>query len=151
MHGYGELRGAILALVAAARRDIRLYAPRLNPHLFNTASVNDAFAAFAVQHARNRIRILIEDMTQVLRDNGRLLDRARRLGGSIELRELEESERGARDLYLLADRTAVLIQEAVEEIDGTVLTEKPRIGSLIQRFDNAWERAQPVGLRTLGL
>lgn len=150
-HGSDALRASASALLRAARREVRLAAPYLDPAIFNTGAVVDALAAFVTQHPRNRARVLIEDVNQVLRDNGRLIVLARRLPDAIELREVEENERGARDLYLLADRSLSLVQETMDRTDGVVSRAPHEIAALIERFDAAWERASPVALRTLGL
>lgn len=150
VRGYDELRRAAIALVQQARRDIRLFGSRLNPLVFNTASITDALVAFAVGHPRNRVRVLVEDAEQVLRDNGRLVTAARRLG-NLEIRAVEESDRGARDVYLLSDRSACLVIQAAEENEAVVATAPPQPGVLAQRFEAAWERAEPMAMRTLGL
>lgn len=150
-HGQEALRTAAAALLQHAGREVRLAAPYLDPTIFNTGSVADALSNFVTRHPRNRARILIEDINQVIRDNGRLVGLVRRLADSIELREVEENERGARDLYLVADRAVCLFQEAADGTDGVVSRASREINTRLERFEAAWNRAQPVALRTLGL
>lgn len=151
VQGQEALRGAVAALLQLARRDARLAAPFLDPAIFNTASVADALADFVTRHPRNRIRILIEDISQLMRDNGRLVGLVRRLADSVELREVAENERGARDLYCVADHAVCLVQEAADGMDGIVSRVPREIAALVERFDAVWNRAPPVALRTLGL
>lgn len=151
IHGQEALRTGAAALLRYARRDARLAAPYLDPAIFNTGSVADALSEFVTRHPRNRVRILVEDINQVLRDNGRLVSLVRRLADSIELREVEENERGARDLYFVADRAVCLFQEAADGMDGVVSHVPREIATRLERFEAAWHRAQPVALRTLGL
>jgi hypothetical protein len=152
VQGEAGIGRALAQLIRAARREVRLFAPVLNPAIFHGATVTQAMAHFVTQHSHNRIRILIEDVTQTLRDNGRLVDLARRLADGIELREAEDADRGARDLYLLADRSAFLMQEDVGRSDAIVNLRTPHAAAqLLGRFDAAWDRAAAVALRTLGL
>lgn len=152
VHGPEALVHAAAALLHAARRNIRLFAPQVAPALFSSAAVTDALAHFAARHARNSARLLIEDAAQLLRDNGRLVQRARRLADAVELREVEDTERGARDLYIIVDRSAHLLQEDIGRNDAVVATGAPhQTLELIERFDAAWDRATPLALRTLGL
>lgn len=151
MHGYEALRDAAAALVHAARREVRLFAPYLEPAVFNTAAFSGALAEFARQHARNHVRVLVEDAVQLQRDNDRLVALTRRLSDRVELRVVEENDRGARDLYLIADRTACLHREAMDRVEAVVLHKAQDIAALIERFDAVWERAEPIALRTLGL
>lgn len=152
VHGHDALAHAVTALLHSARREVRLFAPVVEPAVFHTASVTGAIARFAAQRSRNHMNLLIEDVAQVMRDNGRLIDLARRLADGIELREVEDNDRGARDLFLLVDRSAFLLLEDVARSDGVVSTRAPQeLAQLISRFDDIWQRATPVALRTLGL
>lgn len=151
VHGYEALRDTAAALVGAAQREVRLFAPYLEPTVFNTGAVAGALIEFARRHPRNRVLVLIEDAVQVQRDNDRLVALARRLSDRVELRAVEENDRGARDLYLLADRATCLYRETMDRIDAVVLHQAQEIAARIERFDTVWERAEPVALRTLGL
>src|SRR5581483_5834231 len=79
VQGEAGIGRALAQLIRFARREVRLFAPVLDPAIFHGATVTQAMAHFVTQHSRNRIRILIEDVTQTLRDTGRLVDLARRL------------------------------------------------------------------------
>lgn len=152
VHGPDALAGAVSSLLHLARREARLFAPFLEPAVFQTAAVAGAATHFASQHSRNRLQILIDDVAQVRRDNSRLIEIARRLSDTVALREVEENDRGARDLFLITDRSAILMQEDVGRNDGVVSMRVPKeAAQLIARFDELWERASPVALRTLGL
>jgi len=152
VHGPDALASAVSSLLRIARRDVRLFAPFLEPAVFQTATVAEAATHFASQHSRNRLQILIEDVSQVRRDNSRLVEIARRLSDTVALREVEENDRGARDLFLIADRSTFLMQEDVGRNDGVVSARAPQeTAQLIARFDELWERATPFALRTLGL
>lgn len=152
VHGNDALTQAIAALLQQARREIRLFAPYLDAAVFGSPSIAQALAAFAARHRRNRAHLLLEDTAQLQRDSGRLLDSVRRVADAAELRAVEENDRGARDLFVIADRAAFLVQEDIGRADAVVTTQAPReIAELIGRFDVAWERAVPIALRPLGL
>ena len=151
IHGPEALALALASLIGASRRDVRIFAQRLNPAVFNSAAMTGAISQFATQHPRNRLRLLIEDRSDLLRDNGRLLDLARRLADAVELREVDDNDRGARDLFLVADRSASLVQEDIGRADAVVDRQAVEALKLIERFDAAWERGASIALRTLGL
>lgn len=138
------------ALASAARRELRLFAPQLAAGVFAGAAVTDALARFVTQHPRTRLRLLIEDDAQVRRDHERLLELARRTADQCELRVVDEADRGARELYLVADRKSALVQDDLAHDEGR-LREPLEAIRLAQRFDAAWERAQALPLRALGL
>lgn len=152
VHGPEALVRAVTALLRSARHEVRLFAPRVAPSVFSSTATTTALGHFAARHARNNARLLVEDAPQLLRDNGRLVQLARRLADSLELREVEDNNRGARDLYVIADRSAYLMQEDVERNEALVAIRTPHeTVKLIERFDAAWDRATPLALRTLGL
>ena len=152
VHGADALALTVSTLIASARRHVRLFAPYLDPSVFQAAPVTGAMARFAAQHPANRVHILTEDVPQVRRDCGRLIELARRISDAVMLREVEENDRGARDLFLLADRATFLMQEDIGRSDGVVSARAPQeAAQLIARFDEIWERATPIALRTLGL
>jgi sugar-specific transcriptional regulator TrmB len=152
VQGREALANAVAALLRSARREVRLFAPCIEPAVFHTPPVTSAIAHFAAAHSRNRVNVLIEDVAQVMRENGRLIELARRLADNVELREVEDNDRGARDLFLLVDRSAFLTLEDIGRSDGVVSARAPQeLAQLITRFDDVWERATPVALRTLGL
>lgn len=152
IHGPEALAAAISRLFRSARREARLFAPHLGPSVFSTAAVIDAITFFITRHPRNRVRVLVEDQSQLSRDNGRLIELARRLADGIELRQVEDNDRGARDLFLVVDRSAYMVQEDVGRNDAVVNAHaKHEAVKLIERFDAAWERGGSIALRTLGL
>jgi hypothetical protein len=152
VHGTEALAQSVAALLASARREVRVFAPYMEPAVFHTGAVTGAIARFAAQHSRNRVNVLVEDVAQVMRDNGRLIDLARRLADGVELREIEDNDRGARDLFLVVDRSAFLVLEDVGRSDGVVSARAPQeLAQLVSRFNDVWDRATPVALRTLGL
>jgi hypothetical protein len=150
LQGQDAFACAVCALVRAARRELSLFAPQLAVAPFATAAVTAALGQFLTAHPRNRLRLLIEDETQVRRDHERLLALARRAGEQFELRVLDESDGGTRELWLLADRAGALWQEDLAREDGRTCTPAEAV-RLAGRFDDAWERGRPTALNALGL
>ncbi|KPL26931.1 MAG: hypothetical protein AMJ72_11680, partial [Acidithiobacillales bacterium SM1_46] len=90
---------------------------------------------------------------QAVRDNNRLIDLARRLSDFVEIRQVGESDRGLRELFVLADRNAVLYQQDVTRVEAIVDTGGRRAGAeLRMRFQGLWDRSEPIPeIRTTGL
>ena len=151
-NGAEAIARALAALAASARRELRLHAPRLDDIVVGNGVVVDALRRFATRHARNRVRILVEETATLLKDHDRLIALARRLPEAIQFREVEENDRGARELYAVADRSACLLQEDVGRYRAVVAADSPRENAQrVERFDELWDRATPVALWSLGL
>jgi len=143
----------IATLAEGSVHEFDVFAPQLDPRWFNTGRLHRALAAFATRHRHNRVRLLIEDTTQAVRDNNRMVELARRLSDFFEIRQVGESDRGLRELFVLADRSAVLHQQDVTRVEALVETGGRRAGAeLRSRFQGMWDRSEPIPeVRTAGL
>lgn len=151
LQGRAALARAATVLLDSARREVRLFAPQLDAALFGTGAVTGAMARFLMQHPRNRLRLLLEDEAQVRRDHERLFELARRLADRLALRVVDQADRGAVELYLVVDRAAALRQDDLAREEGRAIAAPIEAVRLAERFDAAWERAQPLAPGTLGL
>jgi len=143
----------IAALAEHASHEFDVFAPQLDPRWFDTGRLHRALASFAARHRHNRARILVEDAAQAVRDNNRVVELARRLSDFVEIRQVAESDRGLRELFVLADRNAMLHQQDVTRIEALVETGGQRAGvELRLRFKSMWDRSEPIPeIRTAGL
>ena len=152
MKSRDETRGIINGLVENARRDIKVFAPLLDPYYFNTAVLEQSLIAFALIHSENRAQFLIEHVPALL-GQARLLGLLRRLGARLEIRRVDENAIGVREFFVVADTRAYYRQNDYEILDGSAETDAPGPAAvLVQRFAERWERSerivdlQPTGL-----
>jgi hypothetical protein len=148
-----ELARELRARVQGARHEISVFAPELDPALFNSAELERLLAGFAARHRRNRARILVEDGDQAVRDNPRLVELCRRFSEFIEMRRVGEEHMGLREFFLFTDHDACMHQRDLTRPECLVDAQGRRsVGELAQRFQAMWERSEPVaGIRTTGL
>jgi hypothetical protein len=148
-----QVRAFIERLIGSAQRDIVIFAPTLDPALFDQMPVVEALAHFAARHRQNRARLLVEDAAQAIRDNDNLITLCRRLGEFIQLRRVDETHLGLREQFLVADRRGFLHQEDIARPECVAaLAGGVAAARLAQRFEAMWDRAQvPEGLHTPGL
>jgi hypothetical protein len=149
----GEIAAQIATLASQARREIALFAPELDPALFNTAALDHALISLATGHRHNRARLLVEDARQAIRDNPRLVELMRRLSESLDLRQVGEEHAGLRELFVLVDREGYLHQldlgrpECLLDLHG-----RREAAELSRRFQEMWDRSEPItSIRTAGL
>lgn len=146
-------RDFIARLIEAAQREIDVFAPQLDPHLFNRARLARGLAGFAARHRRNRARFLVEDAAQAIRDNDCLVDLCRRFSEAIELRMVDEAYLGIREMFMVVDRTGYLHQEDTDRPECVAdAADKGQAVKLALRFEQMWDRSAPVpGLHPPGL
>lgn len=149
----GEIAAQIATLMAQARREIAVFAPELDPSWFNTPALDHALAGFVSQHRHNRARFLIENSQQTVYDNSRLVERARRFGDFLEIRQVDEEHIGQRELFVLVDRMGFLHQRDLSHPECLLdLNNRRQAIELIQRFQEMWDRSLPIAaIRTAGL
>lgn len=110
LEGEPALAEAILALCERARREILILAEDLNPSLFDSAELSDALSRFARRNEQTRVRILVHDVTRMVRDGHRLLTLSRRLPSSISIRVVHPDMQDRSENMVLADRTGLVVQ-----------------------------------------
>jgi hypothetical protein len=147
------IRDRIASLVESARRELIVFVPQMDAYFFNGADVARSLASFAARHRYNRARLLVEDATQTLRDNDRLVGVCRRLSEFIQLRQVSEQHLGLREMFVIVDGVSYLHQLDVTEPECVVEPAgRKRAAELCRRFEAMWERSEPaLGLHSAGL
>lgn len=139
------LRDAHLELVNSARHELAVATPALDDAIWNSAAMGDALGHFLARHARNRVRIVIEDTEHMLTHCSRLVELARRFSDLLLIRRLGDPHRGLAELIFLADRNSCLVQADIRRVDATLDLAAPRTAAPhVQRFEQIWDASEPV-------
>ena len=145
---------ATAALVAGARRRIRILSRVLDPGLYDDPRVLDALRGFATSITEAEVRLLVLDATAIQRAHAPLLALAQRLPSVFRFRELSDPvDRARADAFLATDAGGHYHREFGHRFDGeAVLSGAGRARQLADAFDPVWERSRPCSeLRALGL
>jgi hypothetical protein len=148
-----DIRDAIAAVAALGRREIIVFSAQLDAFYFNQSQLGRTLASFAARHGNNRARLLVEDASQVLRDNDRLVTICRRMSEFIQIREVAEEHRGLREMYVVADGEAYVHQVDTTQPQCMADVAGRRHAIELRRvFNQMWERSEPLtGLYVAGL
>ncbi|WP_370295478.1 histone acetyltransferase HPA2 [Pseudomonas benzenivorans] len=135
-----QARAHALALLQQARRNLCIFSDDLEPWLYHHSSVQDACARFLLANPKNRLRILLRDVTRAVKDGHRLLSLSRRLSSNLQIRKLHP-DYPAEDLaFLLVDDCGLLLRPELDQFAGYALYQDPARVRLRQaQFDQAWE------------
>ena len=145
---------ATVALVAGARRRIRILSRVLDPGLYDDPGVLDALRTFATSVTEAEVRLLVLDATAIQRAHAPLLGLAQRLPSVFRFRELSDPvDRARADAFLATDTGGCYHREFGHRFDGeAMLSGGGRARQLGEAFDPVWERSRPCSeLRALGL
>ncbi|TRX76494.1 DUF7931 domain-containing protein [Pseudomonas mangiferae] len=135
-----DARAHALALMQQARRSLCIYTPDLEPWLYHHSSIQEACTRFLIAHPRNRLRILVRDVTRAVKEGSRLLTLTRRLSSNCHIRKLNPDYPNEEAAYLLADTHGLLLRPEPEHYAGYALYNHPgHIRSRQAAFDQAWD------------
>jgi predicted GNAT family N-acyltransferase len=150
---FGDLRDATLALIASARREICIYSRDLEPDLYEDAAIFEAMRKVALSGKGASVRILLQDITRVVRDGHRLVDLTQRLPSILHIRRVAHEDAQYPSAFVLTDQGGYLFRAFGDRFEGVGDTcYAPRRDELKRLFDEVWERAEaPPELRRLGL
>jgi hypothetical protein len=148
-----EFRAAFDALLAATRRQLRLYDHDLRWLGIDDAPRHAALRALCVAGGGRRIELLLDDTSRVASDHPRLMQLVRDFGHVLEIRAADPDAPRPDQAFALADRQGVLLRPDKATVHGTLHPADPgRAAALDQDFEGMWQRA-PAGVTatTLGL
>lgn len=143
----------ISALILQATQSIVVWAPSLDPGVYNTFTINDALARFAAAHPRNRVAILIDDIKSLVRHNPRLVAVCRRFSTFIQLKCYPDDYPPMEDYFVVVDQQGYYHQPqwAVPSAIAC-MSDRRKATQLQRRFQQHWEIGEsPTELFTAGL
>jgi len=151
--GTAESLEAIQAVIANAKRTIRVFDISLSNRGFNSPQLIDKLRQFLVRGRAHRIFIALHNTDLLERECPRLLQLLRQFPMSIEIHRTLAQARNANDPFVVADDHSVWHQLHYEQPRAIVAVHSPEDAQpIMQRFDEIWDLSEPaVSATTLGL
>ena len=146
-----EFRRVVLAMSRQATQSIRILSPMLDHKLFDSVELYEIFSALARRNKYTHIEILLYDSHRVVKHGHALLEIARRLPSSIQIRVVHPELRSTNYEFVLADGAGVVYRQDYDSYEGSAnfkdITECNRLN---RQFQRAWESGlQDPNLRQL--
>ncbi len=144
LRGLSELQAGSCRMAAEARQRILIYDWQLNRSVYEQDCLIEAVKQLAIRHANTYVQILLAD-TERLRVGGyRMLDLARRLSSSIEIRL--RAEQFADDLrgFMLVDDASYIYYPVWHDLNDSIAEDgnRFRVRELAIEFTRAWEQSE---------
>jgi len=150
----GELASATRAVVAAARRELRIYSRNLDRAVLDDSETIEALKHFAITHRpRNVMRILVQDPSEAVSLGHRLIALHRQLSSIIAMRVPAADDLRYASAFVVNEDGGYLFREVGDQFNGHGDLADPVESARLRRyFDQVWERAsEHPDLRRLGL
>lgn len=133
-------RAHALAMFQQAQRSLCIYSSDLDPWLYHHSSIQEACTRFLLASPKNRLRILVKDISRAVRQGHRLLGLSRRLSSNLHIRLLHPDYPSEEVAFLLADDRGLLLRPEPEQFAGYALYQDPvRVRLRQAQFDQAWQ------------
>lgn len=152
LEGHAAFAEALPALMADARRRLRVLSFDLDPRLYGGAGVYKHCKDFLLLSRHSRLQILLHD-TRRASQGHRLVDLGRRLSSFVEFRVLPEIEDAQVSDWVIIDESHLLTRQRPEALESRLWMNAPQRARQFGRdFDDLWTQSEPaLEFRTIGL
>lgn len=138
-----EQQEAVLAMLGQTRRSVRIISRHLDAAIYDSEAVVEACKGIALSNRRAWIRILVQDISLVIRDGHRLVNLAKRLSSSVKLRVPAKEHASYNNAVLVADDVGTIFRGHAGRYEGTVTFNDARNAEdYVSLFDEMWEHAE---------
>lgn len=138
-----ETQHATDLIVAQALASIEIFSRDLDPFLFDREPFLNALSNLCHRNHKARVRCLVQDPTAPVKRNHRLIELARRLSSSIELRQPHPDYRHYNEAFLIADECGLIHRSLADQFEGTANFYAPvEAQRKLDFFTEVWERSE---------
>ena len=139
-----ELLSAIVELLRATRREFRVFVPKFDPRIWNSAIIVNGLRTLLVSSPQASAKFCLQDYQSVREQVPMLLALCDRLPSRCEIRHAGDEHRSVPESFLLFDRYQYLRRatpiERTWSSSDRLPSEADRLGKL---FVTLWESAAP--------
>jgi hypothetical protein len=148
-----EYLDAFDALLAAARRELRIFDPDCAQLELNAPARNAALRQFLLASRDNRLLVAVHDPEHLKRGCPRMLECLREFSVAIAVHQTEGEAARAQDCFVLADMEHFVRRPVAAQPRGVFTQNEYQDARLMrERFDEIWQSSVPaVSATTLGL
>jgi predicted GNAT family N-acyltransferase len=156
LHEFDDLascRNWYLERAREARHRLWIYTRDLDPALLDRADIAGVIRRIALSGRGAEIQILVHDTRLALQEGHRLIELLQRVSSTVQARRPSEDDLGYAPAFLLNDRGGFVFRPLGSRYEGfTDRHDRPRHRELLNVFERAWGRAEPVtDFRQLGV
>lgn len=142
---------AALKLISAAQHQISIISRNLDPRIFNNEEIILAMQMHIRRTKNSNIKILVQDISPIIKNGHRILELSQRISSKIEIRKVCQEYSQYNKGFLVADSTAYIHNSKSDLYEAEVnFSDKDKSKELIETFKKIWEQSsQDIALRRL--
>ena len=134
-----EMRLAAIEVVREASRKVSIFTRDLEPGIYDDPDFLEVIKRLVLSKAYARIRVLIADPTQAVKNGNNFVHLGRRLNTYIEFRHVREDFRSHAEAFCIADGESLVYRLQAGRWEGIADTYEPAVAELYSTmFDEIW-------------
>ena len=152
LEGLAEYDAAFDELLANAAHTVRIFDRNIGRN-FNSLQRHDLLAQFLLARSTNRVRIVLHETANIVRDCPRLMMLLKRFSHGLSIRQTLPAARRIYDPFAVADDTRFVRRFHYADVRGAAtIGDVAATSLLIKRFEELWEASAPsVASTQIGL
>lgn len=142
LQGAQAMRETALDMIGQGRLSLYILSPDLEGDIFDKQEMHDAISRLARHNSQSKVQILVFDTGPMIRDGHRLVELARRLGSSIEIRKVAEQHQDYDQSFLAVDACGVIRRQPRDNREAEANYSARRMArKLLKDFQEMWDYA----------
>ncbi len=139
-------------VVGLAQHEVRIFEQQLGTS-YNASARHEAFRQFLLASRRNKIRIVVHDVSTIDRFCPRMKQLLGAFSHAVSIHETQSQAKGVYDPFVVADELHSVRRFHFDDLRGLFAKNDPiEAATLVERFEEIWEVSTPaVTVNTLGL
>ena len=144
---------AALRLAQQTQRSLCIHTRCFDPKIFDTREYAAAMREMITQKRRVSVRVLVQDVSKIVREGHRLVDLALRLSSFFTLRTPSPEFNQYNDAFIVADSIGYLRQRPADRYEAQACFCARQEATELQKYFNmVWQHSEPhPDLRRLNL
>ena len=138
-----ETQHATELMANQVQATLEIFSRDLDPVLYAREPFLDALNTLCHRNRKARVRMLVQDPTDAVRRSPRVVELARRLSSSIEIRQPHHDYRHYNEAFLVADGCGLIHRKFADRYEGAANFYAPiQAQRKLDFFTEVWERSQ---------
>ncbi len=138
-----ETQHATDLMASQVQSALEIFSRDLDPVLFAREPFLEALNALCHRNRKARVRILVQEPVDAVRRSARMIELARRLSSSIEIRQPHQDYRHYNEAFLVADGCGLIHRKFADRYEGIANFYAPiEAQRKLDFFTEVWERSQ---------
>ena len=134
----------LLDMIKQSHHDVIIFSHSLDGQLYDTSEFAENLRQLSLDNKHSKIRVLIQELDFIIKNGHRLVELARRLPTSIEIRKANSRFENVNSNFAIIDHQGVILRNDAYRYDAKVDYHDPRLAKeLTKQFNEMWDHSEP--------